>query len=67
MNLNIENRICLHCNHYFTTIKYQMEIIRCPKCGSTITGKQEYNHIHIKHDNCTNRWRYNSMENSNFH
>lgn len=68
MLLNIENRICLYCNHLFTTIKHQVEIIKCPKCGSVKTGKQEYNHIpKINYDNSSNRWRYNSMENCNIY
>ncbi len=62
--IHVTNLICLHCAHPFSTLTNEKEIIRCPMCGSTKLGKQEYNQARIKIDN-PNRWRYNSMAGCN--
>lgn len=59
--IHVNNFICLHCAHAFSTLQNEKEIIRCPMCGSTKIGKQEYNQVRIKIDN-PNRWGHHSME-----
>ncbi len=45
--INVTNLVCLWCNHLFSTLKNEKEIIRCPKCGSTYCGKQEHNYVPV--------------------
>ena len=40
--IHVNNFICLHCAHSFSTLKSEKEIVRCPLCGSTKLGKKEY-------------------------
>lgn len=45
MMIDVTNLVCLWCSYRFSTLACEKEIIRCPKCGSTKVGKQEYNPI----------------------